>query len=354
MNKPKLKILSVDGGGIRGILPCTVLKFIEEQLGSLSTFDLMAGTSTGGIVVAGLNTVNPQIDKEFSAQDLLELYVQYGQEIFSHREEDFLSKIAKIAGSKIGKIAEKPYDKTSLENLLERYFGSTKLNQLKRDILVTTYDFKSGRPFYFSSRLAKEDEKENYYLREMARATSAAPTYFEPHLNQYNENQEVLFIDGGIFANNPSILAYTEAKELHKIRQHRQAFAYGKRTFDSVVNTHDDDLPFYLLSIGTGSGKFETSTTSVDNWRSANWILPLLTDTYMRSVSESTHYTMQHLLPAFHDGTPRYQRLNFNIPAANSAMDNITTENINQLQEIGTQYIRENKDELMKICEILS
>jgi patatin-like phospholipase/acyl hydrolase len=346
MQKPKFKILSIDGGGIRGVIPCRILSFIESQLGgSLSSvFNLISGTSTGGIISLGLSTPSEDGENAFDAQAMLELYRKNGETIFGKRQQDIWTKLASFTPLK--DIIQKPYDEKFIEGILQNYFKDIKLKQVLTNVLVTTHDIHSNRPFYFSSRLAKKDEKENFPLRTIARATSAAPTYFEPVLANYKENEDLAFIDGGVFANNPSILAYCEAKEIWKRK--------AEKAFEADVLPDDNDLPFYMLSLSTGLIKKSISGKDAKNFGTVQWLNPLLSDIFMQSVSESTHYTMQHLLPFYTDGTPRYQRLEMEIPEANSKMDDASKENIEQLIALADNYIKENKKTLLEICEILS
>jgi patatin-like phospholipase/acyl hydrolase len=351
MSNPKLKILSIDGGGIRGIIPCVILRYIEEKTGSpISTlFNLVAGTSTGGIISVGLTKHEGNFQNSFSAADMLELYVKFGKDIFSDRPKDILSWVS-------AKLFARPYDSTDMEALLNKYFGDAQLKDSLSNVLVTTYDIERGKPFYFSSRLAAGDEKENFRLKEVARSTSAAPTYFKPNLLKYDKDKDLAFIDGGVFANNPSILAYSEAKELWKqqLVANPALAEADSRGFDAVVTADDHDLPFYLLSLGTGFTTSAIKGADVKNYRNKDWFEPLLTNIFMHSVAESTSYTMKHLLPNYLDGSPRYQRLDFQIPSEISEMDNASEKNISELVKVAEKFVKENETELDEICKLVS
>lgn len=346
MNKPKFRVLSIDGGGIRGILPCTILAFIEDQLGQpiSNIFDLISGTSTGGIISMGLSIPNSDGLNAFTANDMRELYVKNGSSIFGKRQKSFISRIGSITAlTKM--LSSKPYEEEAFEQLLEQYFGGCKLENALTDVLVTSYEIEKGKPFYFSSRIGRNEEKENFLMKDVARSTSAAPTYFEPSVVQYEEKDNVALVDGGVFANNPSILAYGEAKELWKIRT--------SKVLDANVLADDHDLPFYLLSLGTGYHPNSIAVKEAQNWHAASWA-GQLTDIFMRSVEESTDFTMKHLLPPYTDGSLRYQRLNMDIPEKNKEMDNASEENIQQLCELADEFVENNEVSLLKICEYLS
>jgi patatin-like phospholipase/acyl hydrolase len=349
MNSPKFKVLSIDGGGIRGIIPCIILKYLEENTGKpiSSLFNLIAGTSTGGIISVGLTKHESNFQNSFRAEQMLELYVKFGKDIFSDRPKDLLSWVS-------AKLFAKPYDASDMEALLDRYFGESRLKDALSNVLVTTYDIEKGKPFYFSSRLAAKDDKENFKLKEVARSTSAAPTYFKPNLLKYDKETDLAFVDGGVFANNPSILAYSEAKELWKqMVVANPALAEPDRGFDAVVTADDNDLPFYLLSLGTGFTANAIKGSEVKNYRNKDWFEPLLANVFMRSVAESTNYTMKYLLPNYENGSPRYQRLDFQIPNEISEMDNASDKNINSLVKVADKFVKENEAVLNKICEIL-
>lgn len=344
--KPNLKVLSIDGGGIRGIIPCTILSFIESQLGYPlgRVFDLIAGTSTGGIITLGLAAPDNDGGSRYSPSDLRKLYLENGSKIFGERQDDLISRIGSI--TKItDMILQKPYDETEFEELLNDYFGETKLSDCLTNTLVTSYEIQKGKPFYFSSRLAMKSKDEDFLMREVCRSTSAAPVFFEPSVVKFEKEEELALVDGGVFANNPSVLAYSEAKELWKIRT-------GKG-FEPVVRPDDDDLPFFMLSIGTGYCLKSIPLKEAKDWRAVSWGRFMM-DIFMRSVSESNDFTMAHLLPDYTSGDKRYKRLNVNIPEENSKMDDVSDKNMFALCEIAEKYVKKNEKVLLQICEILS
>ncbi|MES2772760.1 MAG: patatin-like phospholipase family protein [Bacteroidota bacterium] len=352
MHKPQIKILSIDGGGIKGIIPCTILKYIEEKTGtSISRlFHLIAGTSTGGIIAAGL-TKEEDGGNAFKASDMLQLYAGHGKDIFSKRPADLKSWLDAVIQDGL---FDRCYDVKNFEKLLLEKFGDSRLKDGLTDILVTTYAPSSEKPFYFSSRIAKVKEEENFLLRQVARSTSAAPTFFAPAKVKLGEDDHA-FVDGGVFANNPAVLAYGEAKEIYKnILKTSGAKSEIAKPFAPEVAADDNDLPFYMLSIGCGHHPAAVDFSDAEKWRTKDWIQPLLTNVFMQSVAESTHYTMQYLMPPFKDGTPRYQRLDdIKLDADTSAMDDASPENIDALCQIADRYVADNQQTLDAICTTL-
>jgi predicted acylesterase/phospholipase RssA len=358
MSKHKLKILSIDGGGIKGIIPCTILAYIEKKtntrIGRL--FHVLAGTSTGGIIALGLTKANEDGGFAYSAADMLDLYLSNGKNIFSKRPKDMVSWLGSIVQKGL---TDKNFDVQKFEQILLSKFEDARLKDSLSEVLVTTYSPGEEKPFYFSSRLAKIDEKENILIREIARSTSAAPTYFKPSkVNAGNKTQA--FVDGGVFANNPSILAYSEAKEIWKkqnktMRVHvPENIQHNAKTFEAVVEPDDNDLPFFLLSLGCGHSPATINYNDMDDWRTKDWIKPLLTDIFMQSVAASTDYTMKYLLPPFEDAVPRYMRLDLPIPEENSQMEDSSDSNLKALQKIATSFVSDNKKQLDEVCDLLT
>src|SRR6266404_6935173 len=169
----QFKILSIDGGGIRGILPAMVLQEIERRTKKpiATLVDLIAGTSTGGILALGLTKPNPRDPRlpQYSAAELTALYEENGETIFPHH-----------TWAMIRSLIEDRYPADGLEGVLGKYFGTTRLSEAVSPVLVTSYDIEKRDPFMFKSSKARTDPEHDFPMAHVARATSAAPTYFEP------------------------------------------------------------------------------------------------------------------------------------------------------------------------------
>jgi uncharacterized protein len=201
-NKP-FKILSIDGGGIKGLYSATILARLEEKAGKLSgeCFDMICGTSTGGLIALGI-----AIDKP--AEQLAKLYSEHGNKIFPTNNyrliRFFQSKIQTLRQTLFwGKHSNK-----ALKKELESTFGKTKLGELNNLVCIPSFNLTSGMP-----RIFKFPHKEGQFfmdkeipLVDAALATSAAPTYLPIH--EYNDT---MFVDGGVWANNPSLCGLLEA-----------------------------------------------------------------------------------------------------------------------------------------------
>lgn len=357
MAKPKIKVLSIDGGGIRGVIPCAILAEIERLTGKPAStlFDLMAGTSTGGIIACMLNISDPNDPSKpkFSAADVGQMYERYGSKIFL-KKSGFLNKVADIF--------EESYTQEGLEQVLKEYLGDMELTQTRTDLLVTAYDIEQRKPFYFLSRLAKMDpENENFRLRDVARSTSAAPTYFEPELVSWNKTKRLALIDGGVFANNPAMLAYTEALELMQIAKQRgksakkvlETFTAERVWTANTMPARNKPSEMFMLSIGTGQVRLPYKYEEAKSWGLAQWLRPCL-EILSQGVSETVDYQMQYVLPPGSDGTPYYIRLNPDIPKKNGELSDVSAKNIAALKAIAAETIDKNKSWIEAACEMLS
>ncbi len=162
-----IKVLSIDGGGIRGVIPAVILQHIEAEAGKpiSELFDMIVGTSTGGILACGLAMPGDDGKPKFSTSDMLALYVDRGKDIF-HRS--FWRGVTSLAGT-----TDESYSHEPLENLLKQYLGDATLDQCLTPIVVTSYDIERREPYFFKTTQAREvkNKDRNHYLRDAARAT---------------------------------------------------------------------------------------------------------------------------------------------------------------------------------------
>lgn len=188
----RFQILSLDGGGLRGIYTAAVLARLEEDLGIrvVDHFDLIAGTSTGGVIALGLGL-------GMSPRDILEFYTAHGPRIF--RDQSGLRSVRRLSRSK--------YSSVPLRNALEEVFGDRLFGHSTKRLVITSYDIGVDDVHLFRTphlpTLARDWREKAV---DVAMATTAAPTYFPG-----KELHGARLIDGGIWANNPSMVAVTEA-----------------------------------------------------------------------------------------------------------------------------------------------
>ena len=198
------RVLSIDGGGIRGIVPTIVVAEIERRTGhpASSLFDLIAGTSTGGIIALGLAMPGAHGAAAWRAEELIEIYARDGVRMFPA-----------VPFGELRAVFHQRYDEAEILSLLHGYFGDTLLSQATCDVMVTTYDVVSREALILSNRHALEDAAFDVSMRVAAHATAAAPTYFAPVEATFgNPPRERVLIDGSVFANNPAMCAFTEVQ----------------------------------------------------------------------------------------------------------------------------------------------
>jgi patatin-like phospholipase/acyl hydrolase len=419
-DKEDIAILSIDGGGIRGVIPVTILAELEQMLSVQngtkplsSYFDLITGTSTGGLIALALASPpdrlnleddqqnsedggiphKPNAKKIFSytsnwgfrdmyslrfkanklipddepqekapipvfenqesdvtapvvtrrsrflealkrmlpgsrektleqetvdIQKILNIYVERGEEIFPKSSFRQLQSIGQVFGDK--------YDEQSLEDLLEQIFGNLSMQDARIPVAVCTYECYSGKPLLITSY-----DQDNFYMKDAARATSAAPTYFSPHITRSlrTDSREYCLIDGGVAANNPALLAYFEAKKL---------FPKAKR--------------FHILSLGTASRRFSLAADDSLKGGVIGWMDPAkggpLYNVLRSSQDALINYTLNMLEDVQYyrfDGTPGTMHLK---------LDDASKEHIALLQKMAATIITENRERLQAICRILS
>lgn len=313
-----MRILSIDGGGIRGIIPGQILVVLEKLLQKYSGladakiadyFDMIAGTSTGGILTSIYlcpDKINPKRAK-YSAADAVQLYTQNGRFIFN---TSFFHKFFNLFG-----LFKPLYSADMLEELLNNYFGKVKVSELVKPCLITSYDIKSHSAIFFNKLSAIKNNNHDFLLKDIARATSAAPTYF-PVANIKSINYLAYsLIDGGVFANNPALCAYAEASKLG-------------------TSTNLNDM--LILSLGTGAYGSEYKYRNATNWGRIEWVIPII-NVMMSGVSETVDYQLNVLFKSINK-SDNYLRINPSLMGFGRSvyeMDNASTQNINLLKKIG-------------------
>lgn len=200
IEKP-FKILSIDGGGIKGLFSAEVLKSIEEQFDHPVSeyFDMICGTSTGGLIALSLSLNIP-------AYEIVEFYKNEGPKIFPNKTQ--LSRRLAFCRQLFWRAK---YSNKELQRALVNIFGDRKMEDSNSLLCIPSYNLTAGRPKVFKSPLIINGENKWPYdaglkMKDVALATSAAPTYFPVYQigNEY-------FTDGGVWCNNPAICGLTEA-----------------------------------------------------------------------------------------------------------------------------------------------
>jgi len=329
------KILSIDGGGIRGIIPGLLLVALEDKLKALTQnedariveyFDFVAGTSTGGILTSILlypDDENPHRPK-FSAQDAVDIYINHGNAIFkTSKWRRFLSEFGLLS---------ELYSAHTLEEVLEAYFADTKLSQLIKPCIITAYNIELRKNHFFRQQKAiTHGDKRDFLLKDVCRATSAAPTYFSVAEIFSLSKTRYPLIDGGVFAQNPSICALIEVM----------------KAFD---DTNINDM--YMVSLGTGVNKTAYNYEHFKK-KKAIQIGPALVDIMTSASSESTEFFIRQLFKSNNKERDYIRIEPSNMYSIESSMDAASLNNIQKLVSLADRIISENEESLIQIVERL-
>jgi len=327
----KVRILTLDGGGIRGIIPAVILNYIEKRIQEKTEnpnakisdyFDMIAGTSTGGIlsVLLSLPAENDKKNGRYFAKEAIELYKTHGKEIFKKK------RITKVFGAL--------YTAKGLDNILKEKMGDIKLSESRKNCLITAYDISNREAVFFSSTDAVDSKDDDYYMREIARATSAAPTYFTPAKVQSLSGRTDYLIDGGVFANDPTMSALVEAR---------------KNKFSNIENPNFKEM--YVVSIGTGKDTKRYTYEKAKKWGIAQWAVPIL-KILMSSSAEVVSYQVRKLFESL-NCSDSYERLEPDLCKASNEMDDVSDKNIFNLENAGLIFVKKNKELLNKIADEL-
>lgn len=336
----KFKILSIDGGGIRGIIPAIILAEMEKRTGKriFEMFDLIAGTSTGGILTLGLTMPNPLAPSQaqYTAKDMVELYRKEGKRIFYEPLSERYTKTDDLIRPK--------YSSEGREEVLSAYLGETPLKNALKPVFITSYDIEIRRPIFFVSDRSAEKIGEyfrkigsGFKMKQAAMATSAAPSFFEPyHLATIQTDSSFYtLVDGGVFANNPTSLAIMEA------------IIAARRTGEKL-----DLSEILVVSMGTGSLTRKYSYDRAKNWGLIGWLEPII-NIMMDGMSESVASQLEQLLPDDPGYPKHYYRFQAPLNEANDDMDDGSAENIAKLVELAQLMISQENSDLDRLCEEL-
>ncbi len=339
----KIRILSVDGGGIRGIMSGTMIAYLEKKIkqktGNKNAsigeyFDFIAGTSTGGILACTYLIPDAKGNYKFTAKDSLNLYLERGDEIF---DVSFKQKLKSLGG-----INDEKYDAAELIEALEDYFTDVKLSQLKKPCLITSYDIRNRKAHFFTSADATTDDFD-FYVKDVARATSAAPTYFEPARVKSIFGTPYALIDGGVFANNPTLCAYAEARTLD----------FSKLLKDKNKPKLPTAKDMIIVSVGTGTQKEAMLYKDFKDAGMIKWIKPLI-DVMMSGNAETVSYQVRQIFNTLtEENKSNYYRLEPILKQADNAMDNGSVDNLKALYQDGVASIEHYKKELDEIVDKL-
>lgn len=299
------RILSLDGGGIRGLVSCVWLAGVDDALlqsgkrgGLVGNFDLIAGSSTGALIACGLAI-------GLSPQQLAEQYRQQRHLIFPGMTQRMWSRAGRMFTQGV---SAPRYDGKGLEKVLKKIFGAATLGQARKPLLVTSYDTIARTPVVFKSFKA---EHADLPMWEVCRASTAAPTYFPAH-PMVVEGRKRAMIDGGVVANNPTACAIAEA-----LRKDARV--------DSAQN-------LVVLSVGSGERNRPIDLKSAQEWGALEWAIPII-DVLFDGNTDAVDYIAEHLVG---DG---YFRLQAELLTGLDDLDDVSSTNIAALEAMAHSYL---------------
>ncbi len=311
------RVLSIDGGGIRGIIPAMLIAEIERRADApaCELFDLIAGTSTGGIIAMGLAVPDADGKPAFSAADGVAIYEDQGPKIFSRAPRDVMHSL--------GGVLHERYHAEGLVQILRQVFGDLCLSAALTDVLLASYEVTRRETFIFSSRLAKVDPHHDFPMWAAVRSTTAAPTFFPPHQVTDPGGRTHVFIDGAVFANSPAMCAFAEIEREH--------------LGSDVV----------ITSVGAGDLSKCFEYEQVHEWGAAQWARPLL-EIVLDGAAETSDHVLGELL-----GASRYYRFQRKLTEASEALDNVKPANLRALRREGQRLIDESSERIDDLCQLL-
>ena len=263
----KYRVLSIDGGGIRGLITTVMMQRLAATPGLedfLDKVDLIAGTSTGGLLALG-------IARGLPLDEIRDLYLNDGKEIFDDSWIDDLLDLGKLRGA--------DYKTKNMRKVFKRVLGKdTTLGDLEKHVLVTAFDLDNGDPnkekrtwkpkLFHNFHGPRNDRKELAY--KVGLYTAAAPTYF-PAVDGY--------VDGGVYANNPSMCALAQTQDERYFKE---------------PDTPPKISEIVLLSLGTGTSLYYIPRKNLD-WGYAQWIKPLIS-LMLDGISGIAHFQCKQIL----------------------------------------------------------
>lgn len=296
-------VLSIEGGGIRGVVPAAVLQHMEQALGMplYKAFDYVAGTSTGGIIAAAIGS-------GMTGSQIVELYMQKSSAIFARSPWQAIKTLGGLTGPK--------YTADGFEVVLKQAPLSMYYGAMKTRVMIPAYEITMRKPTWFKSWV---QPRTSLLTCDVVRATSAAPTFFPP-----KQIFDKTYIDGGLFCNQPALMAVLEV--------------------ESTSNIDDEIL---VVSIGTGDDETPFDAKAVQNWGALQWVQPV-TGTIIDAVADLVDDQLRQLLKSGH-----YLYLNSKpgqlLPEFTN-IDDTSTKTLNFLYNLGTEIYQDNKQAISDMC----
>jgi len=340
--KQKIRILSIDGGGMKGAIPATFLAYLESAIQKESGdptariadyFDFLAGTSTGGILVSSVLTPDPDNPgrPRYTAEEARSLYFEKGPKIFAH---SWLRRLRTLFGW-----IKVRYNAKQLETAVQEKIGrNTLLSDMLKPCMLTAYEISQRKAMFFTSDNAGGNPHKNFLAWEVTCATSSAPTFFKPAHIQGLDGNRYSLIDGGMFANNPAMCALTEVTKMDRFQIEGES-----PTVKDII----------MVSLGTGKRKKKYAYGKMKKKGKVGWIEPIV-DILMGGNAETVSYQLAKLYDESTQADSNdYYRIEPELYKADSEMDNASKKNLKHLEEAGQKNLKRYRKTLDDIARKL-
>ncbi|MES9823837.1 MAG: patatin-like phospholipase family protein [Candidatus Thiodiazotropha endolucinida] len=367
----KTIILAIDGGGIKGVIPATFIQHIESSLRkpSYKLFDVIGGTSTGGIISAALTTPKKTTDHPYTAEEIVNIYNHDGGKIFlaqgckvelcatyyadNGRGGGVEPYLQKMYGPEVSLASSRETMQSLAGNRVKQMFTTTYIVNNSQKKVTKPVRGENFGPYLFNwFDAVNSPATDNYYVWEAARGTSAAPTYF-PIANVGGKTPprsaaaNKWVVDGGTMSNNPAAWGVTEALRT----------GIASRLEDIIVISMGTGIYEGGAGVGINSNEV-TDIVPVDgNWSTTPWMVEKLDDlegadhnrgVLMSIMLDAVQTVTNSQLTALKQAGLKYYRLEPKLTYAQSHMDNIHPRNIQSLIATANAYIKGEGTEIFK------
>jgi patatin-like phospholipase/acyl hydrolase len=305
-----MNILSITGGGVRGIIACRLLLEIERitKTPISQLFDFMGGTSVGTLIISGILISNDNKTPIYTMEELYNIFMKELPNAFSWTYSSYIWSVFGLYGPR--------YTSDGLKDIISRICGDRPFNNLLKNVCFPAYDKISNKAYYFDV-----NKDNNLKISDVILSCTSAPTYF-PSINLEISGQKYDFIDGGIVVNNTAELSLLQATKHLTIIDKSQ-----------------------ILELCIGTGKFNYGNYNKDGLM--NWA-PIIVDTIMNGASENELYELSLSLPE-----ENYFIMNLELDNKYDYMDNTDGAVIKYYIDTTEKWINDNRDKINKFCEKL-
>ncbi|CAL4979663.1 unnamed protein product [Urochloa decumbens] len=335
-----ITVLSIDCGGIRGLIPATIIACLEAKLQELDGpeariadyFDVIAGTSTGALITAMLAAPNENKRPLFAAKDISQFYIENGPKIFPQRKIGFLKPVANLLSVMRGP----KYNGAFLHDKIKSLTHGVRIADTVTNVVMPAFDVRCLQPVIFSTYEAQHEPLKNAHLSDICISTAAAPTYFPAHYFRTEgpdgKSREFHLVDGGVAANNPTMLAMSMlTKEVLRHNPDFRPVEYGN---------------FLIISVGTGSPKQAEMYTAPKcaKWGLLRWLYdggftPLI-DIFSHASADMVDIHAQVLFEALRCEKNYLRIQDDSLVGPTSSVDIATKENMEALIGIGRELLK--------------